>query len=132
MLKFRGSLSQLQELVRECVFPGEWQLQTMNGFYRFRAETGAILNWWPTTGTINFQGQDADQFEALLLGNAPWLSCDSSVWAPVPDCTLPPDGLHGTRRSAATEKRRRPASRPSQRLGSRVIELLPAPHRDGE
>jgi hypothetical protein len=29
------------------------------GFVRFRCCSGGILNYWPTTGTINFQGPAA-------------------------------------------------------------------------
>jgi hypothetical protein len=70
MLRFRGSLQQLQDIVRNCAISGEWQMHTANLFYRFRTETGAILNWWPSTGTVNFQGQGAEEFEALILGRA--------------------------------------------------------------
>lgn len=27
-----------------------------DGYWRFNDQTGAILNWWPSTGTYNFQG----------------------------------------------------------------------------
>jgi hypothetical protein len=51
------------------------QLTEINGTWRdlgnhkqFRAETGAILNWWQSTGTISFQGPAlaAAQFLAKL------------------------------------------------------------------
>jgi hypothetical protein len=130
MTKFHGSLGELQELLRNCSIPGEWQFHKANKFYRFRAATGAILNWWPSTGTINFQGQGAEEFEALILQHARWLGCDASVWAAVPDPTPCPDRLPDARSFAYPEDQRTLASRTSQRLGPRVIELLPAPKRD--
>lgn len=93
MMNFYGSLEDLQEIVVRCATPGEWSFHRKSRFYRFQAKTGAILNWWPTTGTINFQGQDAEQFEAMLLSHAPWLACDASTWVPVPNCTSLPDRL---------------------------------------
>jgi hypothetical protein len=70
MLTFLGSLANLQDIVMRCAISGEWSFHKKSRFYRFRAATGAILNWWPTTGTINFQGQDAEQFKALFLSHA--------------------------------------------------------------
>ena len=57
MLKFGGSLDDLKRIVMRCAIPGEWSFRKKNRFYRFQAGSGAILNWWPTTGTINFQGR---------------------------------------------------------------------------
>jgi hypothetical protein len=92
MLKFRGSLDDLQNIVTRCAIPGRWELHKKSKFFRFQATTGAILNWWPTTGTMNFQGQNPEQFEALFLSHAFMdmsvgtmaLLSDEQVWAPVP------------------------------------------------
>ena len=70
MLKFQGSLKDLQDTVIRCAILGEWRYHKKNRFYRFQAATGSILNWWPSTGTINFQGRHAEQFETLFLEHA--------------------------------------------------------------
>jgi hypothetical protein len=132
MLKFQGSLDDLQDIVMHCAISGEWSFHKKSRFYSLRAETGAILNFWPSTGTINFQGQDAEQFEALFLSHA---FMDTSVgamaplseepvWAPVPGPTPPLDGRHETQGSIETEGRRPLPSRAPKRLDSRAIKLL--------
>ena len=96
MLRFIGSLEELQEIVTRCALLGDWQLHAKSNCHRFRASTGAILNWWPTTGTINFQGHDAEQFEMLLFEHAivgvaqsePGVACEEeSAWEAVPGPT---------------------------------------------
>jgi hypothetical protein len=95
MLKFQGSLDDLQNTVMRCAILGEWSYHKKNRFYRFRAATGAILNWWPSTGTINLQGHYAEQFETLFLEDAlvaaaqsePGLVGEEPVWEAVPGPT---------------------------------------------
>jgi hypothetical protein len=121
-----------------CAISGEWSFHKKSRFYRFQVATGAILNWWPTTGTINFQGQNADQFEALFLEHAragvaqsePALVCEGSAWEAVPG---PTQRLNGSREApsfAGTEKHRRIASPPPPRLAPTSVKLLAAPDRD--
>jgi hypothetical protein len=45
-----------------------------------------ILNWWPSTGTVNFQGKRQERFEALFLKHAPdaLSQSDDGVWEDVP------------------------------------------------
>jgi hypothetical protein len=140
MMKCYGSLKDLQEIVVRCATPGEWSFHRKSRFYRFEAKTGAILNWWPTTGTINFQGQDADQFEALFLEHAlaemgqseSDLVCEEAAWAPVPGPTPPLEASREARSLAGTEKHRRIASPPSPRLAPTPVKLLAAPRRDSK
>jgi hypothetical protein len=137
MLKFRGSLEELQKIVRRCAIPGEWRLHTKSGFYRFQAATGAILNWWPNTRTVNFQGRDAHEFERLFLEHAfvgaaqsgPALVCEESAWEAVPGPTPRQDGSREVPSFAGTENRRNPASHPSPRMVPRTIKLFAAPDR---
>jgi hypothetical protein len=137
MFKFLGSLDELQDIVTRCAIPGEWSFHKKNRFYRFQATTGAILNWWPTTGTINFQGRDAEQFEALFLEHAlvgaalsgPALVCKDAAWEPVPGPTPPLDGSREAPSFAGTERHRRIASSPSPRLIPKTAKLLAAPDR---
>jgi hypothetical protein len=67
MRKFRGSLEELQELVATTGTDGEWIEQRRQTQYR--ADSGAILNYWESTGTVNFQGPSsaAKEFEAAVF-----------------------------------------------------------------
>jgi hypothetical protein len=138
MRKFRGSLDDLQDIMTRCAISGEWSFHKKSRFYRFRAETGAILNWWPSTGTINFQGHDAEHFEALFLEHAlaemgqsePALVREEAAWALLPGPTPPLDGSREAPSSAGTENNRRLASQPLPRLAPRPVKLLAAPDRD--
>jgi hypothetical protein len=131
MIKFRGSLEELQGIVLRCANRGEWSFHSKSRFYRFRAATGAILNWWPSSGTVNFQGQDAQEFERLILEHAlvgaaqsgPALAREESAWAAVPGPTPRQDGSREAPSFAETESRRNPASHPSPRLVPRTIKL---------
>jgi hypothetical protein len=131
MLRFQGSLNDLQELMMRCVILGEWNFHKKSRFYRFQAAAGAILNWWPKTGTINFQGQDAQKFERLFLEHAlvgpaqsgPAVVCEESAWAAVPGPAPRQDGSREAPSFAGTESRRNPASHPSPRLVPRTIKL---------
>jgi hypothetical protein len=67
MKKFRGSLEELQELVATTGIDGEWIEQKQ--LTQYRADSGAILNFWSSTGTVNFQGPPsaAKEFEAAVF-----------------------------------------------------------------
>jgi hypothetical protein len=138
MLKFQGSLDNLQDIAMRCAIPGEWSFHKKSHFYRFQATTGAILNWWPTTGTMNFQGRNAEQLEAAFLKHAfvgeaqsePGLVCEEPVWEVVPGPTPPPNGSREAPSFAGTEKHRRIASPPARRLVPRTAKLLASPDRD--
>lgn len=66
--KFSGSFPQLCALVTAAALPGVWE-KMPTGYVRFVCHTGALLNWWPSTGSVNFQGprDAASQFEQALL-----------------------------------------------------------------
>jgi hypothetical protein len=137
MLNFRGSLDDLQDTVTRCAIQGEWSYHKKNCFYRFQAATGAILNWWPSTGTINFQGHHAEQFESFFLEHALVAAAQSEsglvgeepVWEAVPGPRPSLDGERQVPSFAGTEKHRRIASQPSSRLVPRTAKLLPTPNR---
>jgi predicted nucleotide-binding protein len=63
-MKFHGDLELLGAAVSASELVGEWTEE--NNKHCFRAKTGAILNWWPSTGTLQFQGANAGTFEAAL------------------------------------------------------------------
>jgi len=54
----QGTADQLKELVKSTSIDGIWD-QKNHGQQQFKSSDGAILNWWPTKGTISFQGKEA-------------------------------------------------------------------------
>jgi hypothetical protein len=87
MYKFSGSLDELQNIVSECNVRGKWKKTTKQHYYQFSGKAGKmILNWWPHTGTINFQGKRQERFEAMFLKHAPDAlpQSDDGVWEDVP------------------------------------------------
>lgn len=66
--RFLGTLEQLQKNVALTGVAGEWQPMPAD-YWRYRCDNGAILNWWPSTKTYNFQGpKDAKRaFEQRLI-----------------------------------------------------------------
>jgi hypothetical protein len=105
MYKFFGSLGELQDIVSECKVRGKWQKNPEHHYYRFISKSKKmVLNWWPHTGTINFQGKRQERFEALFLEHAPdaLTQSDSGVWEELPDA-------HVSR--SKTKKRKKAGSR---------------------
>lgn len=56
MVKFSGNLDKYKAMIEQLGGPGEWS--TNGNAHVFRTVSGAIVNWWPKTGTINVQGKD--------------------------------------------------------------------------
>ena len=52
--KYRGEFEELRKLVARLGHPGEWVGDDKKRVYR--TNSGAILNWWPSTGTVQCQG----------------------------------------------------------------------------
>jgi hypothetical protein len=65
--RFDGSLEQLGAAVSMTNFGGRWERIPYG--WSFRCHSGALLNWWPTTGAVTFQGKAdrAAEFEAALF-----------------------------------------------------------------
>lgn len=55
-IHFGGEYDELKRIVASLNLPGEWS--EAKDCVQFRTKDGAVLNWFPTTGTINFQGPD--------------------------------------------------------------------------
>jgi hypothetical protein len=53
-VKFPGTYAELQDIVLLTEVFGEWR--EIGNHKQYRAESGAILNWWKSTRTITFQG----------------------------------------------------------------------------
>ena len=56
MAKFTGDLEELKALVEQCGVRGTWAALA-NGHHQYRTREGAQLNWWQTSGTLNFTGE---------------------------------------------------------------------------
>lgn len=54
--KFKGSIEELQAAVADAGITGTWSDEA-GGKHSFRSKDGGVLNWWPATGTLQFQGQ---------------------------------------------------------------------------
>jgi hypothetical protein len=65
--KFQRTYAELKHRVSGTGIRGHWR--DRGNHKQFRTENGAILNWWETTGTINFQGQVlvAQELEGAFL-----------------------------------------------------------------
>jgi len=55
--KFEGSIEELLALIKNAGIKGKWE-DDGQGKHTFRSGDGGVLNWWPSRGTINLQGQD--------------------------------------------------------------------------
>jgi predicted nucleotide-binding protein len=63
MKQFHGMIDELKAGVQACGLSGKWTESAANGGQHcFRAKSGEVVNWWPSTGTVNFQGKDATGF----------------------------------------------------------------------
>ena len=54
-MKFKRSIEELKAAIERTGMAGTWSVKG-NGEQQFKASDGGILNWWPSTGTISFQG----------------------------------------------------------------------------
>jgi hypothetical protein len=65
-----GDFDALRKIVELVGLPGRWA-ETEN-HCQFRCRSGAVLNYWKTTGTINFQGSEraAAELKAVVLQRA--------------------------------------------------------------
>lgn len=66
-MEFSGTYAELQDDVKLTGIYGEWR--DLRNHKQFRADNGAILNWWQLTGAITFQGPSlaAEEFQAKLF-----------------------------------------------------------------
>src|SRR5450432_11841 len=67
MRKFRQRFEVLQEHVAITEIDGEWIERGQHKQYR--ADSGAVLNFWESTATVNFQGPEpaAQELEAAVF-----------------------------------------------------------------
>jgi hypothetical protein len=68
-LQFRGDYAKLKKCVSRTGVTGEWR-DLKNGHKQFRTKGGAIINWWQSSGTVLFQGQDPGmKFERMFIAS---------------------------------------------------------------
>jgi predicted nucleotide-binding protein len=69
--KFTGSILELKALLEAASISGKWSGEGQSK-HSFRSDDGGILNWWPSTGTIQFQGNEDTKatLEAAISGVA--------------------------------------------------------------
>jgi hypothetical protein len=62
-----SDLAAVRDLVALTGIDGEWT--EIGNHCQFRADNGAILNYWKSTGTVNFQGPGlaAEEFKSIFL-----------------------------------------------------------------
>jgi hypothetical protein len=65
-----GNFKVLRYVVARTGIPGKWMKG--NEVRQFRTNSGAVLNYWKTTGTINFQGSQraAAELKAMVMKRA--------------------------------------------------------------
>lgn len=56
---YKGSINVLKKCLKSAGIFGDWSEENRSGKQIFRSESGGILNWWPSKGTVNFQGKDS-------------------------------------------------------------------------
>jgi predicted nucleotide-binding protein len=95
--QFHGTLDELKAAVAACFSNGEWTAVPANGLHAFRAKTGEVLNWWPSKGTLQFQGKNQDFFREKL-GVA--LGTPAPVVSPAPAINAKIFVVHGHDREA--------------------------------
>jgi hypothetical protein len=71
MDKFTGSFEELQAKVKACGADGDWT-DVGNG-HQFRCKTGAKMNWYPSTGKLQYQGSKAlaDKLKEIMDADQP-------------------------------------------------------------
>jgi len=55
--KYEGTIEELQALLKTAGLKGKWE-DDGQGKHTFRSGDGGVLNWWPSKGTVQLQGQE--------------------------------------------------------------------------
>jgi hypothetical protein len=56
-MKFTRKFPALDSIMMRTGIKGKWRRG--ENYNQYRANSGAVLNWWESTGTITFQGPEA-------------------------------------------------------------------------
>ncbi len=93
-LRFGGDHDDLKRILEGIRCEGEWHEPT-TGCFQFRAKDGAILNWFQSTGTLQFQGPSAVRTK-LQTRLTEALEAESKEAADEPGGSEGGDGAKGT------------------------------------
>lgn len=52
---FSGKIGRFRAIMAMAGIEGVWR-RTPAAFWQFKCLNGGVVNWWPSTGTVNFQG----------------------------------------------------------------------------
>jgi hypothetical protein len=76
--KFPGDFDNLRQVMSVIGIGGEWRKREN----QYRATTGAVLNWWKSTGTIMFQGPEsaAEDLEAAFVSVTTVIENEPTAW----------------------------------------------------
>lgn len=69
---FQDGIEALKARVADSGIAGEWS-ESSGGKYSFKSRQRGIINFWATTGRVNYQGPEGAQapLKAILAGDAP-------------------------------------------------------------
>ena len=78
--KFPGDFDDLRQVMSVIGIGGKWRKR--KNHHQYRATTGAVLNWWESTGTILVQGQDlaARDLEVAFLNATVVIEEEPTAW----------------------------------------------------
>ncbi|MGD9711131.1 MAG: TIR domain-containing protein [Thermomicrobiales bacterium] len=62
-----GEFEELEQAVTASGVSGIWKPVGQGGMRQFRGRAGEVLNWYPSTGTMQFQGRNRETFEPRVL-----------------------------------------------------------------
>lgn len=82
--KFEGTIEELQVLVKAAGLKGKWEDDGQSK-HTFRSGDGGVLNWWPSKGTVQLQGQDKAKAKLnnAIAGGAGTTAGEAVLPAPV-------------------------------------------------
>ncbi len=67
--KYNGSITELKKLINNSKIEGVWKEAT--GKHTFRSTQGAVLHWWESNNTIQFQGSgDVDKLHNIVMNTS--------------------------------------------------------------
>ena len=80
---FDGSLEELTAKIASADISGEWS-EDGQGKHSFRSKKGGLLNFWPSKGTLQFQGKPEPKSELEAVFASPSASPAPPAPAPAP------------------------------------------------
>ena len=66
-IKFYGTFQELSKIVESSGYRGAWSPDAPEGKPTFRFNNGAVLNWWASSGSLQFQGKLEPREEVIAV-----------------------------------------------------------------